>query len=120
MFLTAKEFLLNSYCFLSVVLTSTYSFFFLRYNEVCDPGYDFERSSWQGDTGHFTQVVWKGSTVLGIGKADGQRNGLKCTYYVARYKPAGNVAGQMKQNVLKGSFQQSYCATVNAFQGSGA
>jgi len=42
----------------------------------------------------------KGSTVLGIGKADGQRNGMKCTYYVARYKPAGNVAVQMKQNVL--------------------
>ena len=83
---------------------------------MCDPGYDFESSSWHGGTGHFTQVVWKGSTVLGIGKADGQRQGMKCTYYVARYKPAGNFVGQMKQNVLKGSFQQSYCATVNAFK----
>ena len=36
-----------------------------RYNEVCDPGYDFASGAFSGGTGHFTQVVWKGSTDIG-------------------------------------------------------
>lgn len=44
------------------------------YNEYTDPGYDFEQDGWTGGTpwgnsgtGHFTQVVWKDSTLIGCG-----------------------------------------------------
>jgi len=47
--------------------------------------------------GHFTQVVWKGSTELGIGKASGRNGG---TFVVANYNPPGNFGGQYNQNVF--------------------
>lgn len=87
--------------------------FFFRYNEVCDPGYDFNNGGFSGGTGHFTQVVWKESTVLGIGRAESKKGGMKCAYIVGRYKPAGNMGGRFEENVLKGSFDAaSYCSTV--------
>lgn len=51
--------------------------------------------SWQFDLGrllcvfpgHFTQVVWKGSTELGVGMAT---NGNK-VYVVGQYRPPGNI-----------------------------
>ena len=86
---------------------------FSRYNEVCDPGYNFGGASFSGGTGHFTQVVWKGSTVLGIGRAEGTMRGMKCAYIVGRYKPAGNMMGDFAKNVVKGSFDKgSYCASI--------
>ena len=51
------------------------------YEEVNDPGYDFETGGYQSGTGHFTQVVWKSSTKLGMGHAV-SANGW--TYVVAR------------------------------------
>ncbi|OQV19984.1 hypothetical protein BV898_05988 [Hypsibius exemplaris] len=48
-----------------------------------------------GDTGHFTQVVWKGTKELGIAQSRG-RNGV---YVVANYNPPGNVNGGYKDNV---------------------
>ncbi|MGH0176932.1 UNVERIFIED_CONTAM: hypothetical protein FKN15_073962 [Acipenser sinensis] len=52
--------------------------------------------------GHFTQVVWKSSTEVGVGKAtDG-----KMTFVVGRYSPPGNISnpGYFQENVLpKGS-----------------
>ena len=96
--------------FCSLYLVSLFS----RYNEVCDPGYDFTSPSFSAGTGHFTQVVWKGSTVLGIGRAEGTMRGMKCTYTVARYRPAGNMMGAFAQNVVVGSFDSdSYCASVS-------
>uniref|UniRef100_A0A667YEI0 SCP domain-containing protein n=1 Tax=Myripristis murdjan TaxID=586833 RepID=A0A667YEI0_9TELE len=48
-------------------------------------------------TGHFTQVVWEGSTELGVGLAtDGYM-----TFVVGQYLPAGNMQGQFEQNVHK-------------------
>ena len=62
-----------------------------------------------GKTGHFTQVVWKGSVKLGIGKATGKvvQNGQIsfCTWAVGRYSPAGNVEGAYANNVLKPSIK---------------
>ena len=84
-----------------------------RYNEVCQPGYTFGSESGSSGTGHFTQVVWKGSQKLGMGKADGEKNGMKCTYIVGRYDPAGNMMGAYADNVPKGSFDQSYCSSVS-------
>jgi len=84
------------------------------YNEVCDPGYDFNNGGFSSRTGHFTQVVWKESTDLGMGRAEAQQNGMKCAYIVGRYKPAGNMGGKFQENVIKGSFDAgSYCATVS-------
>ena len=65
------------------------------YSEVKD--YDFSKSGWQTNTGHFTQVVWKDSKELGIGKAksaDGK------VFVVGRYRPAGNNLRAFKENVF--------------------
>lgn len=49
-------------------------------------------------SGHFSQVVWKASAELGIGKAKDSKGRI---YVVANYKPAGNFIGQFAQNVFK-------------------
>ena len=64
-------------------------------------------------TGHFTQVVWKGSKELGIGKATGKKNGMYCTYIVGRYRPPGNFQGKFQQNVARGSFNKDICNTLD-------
>ena len=51
--------------------------------------------------GHFTQLVWKSSTRLGIGKASGKIGDMFCTWVVGRYSPAGNVIGKFQENVIK-------------------
>ena len=80
-----------------------------RYNEVCDPGYNFASGGFSSGTGHFTQVVWKESTELGIGRAETTKGSMKCAYIVGRYKPAGNMMGNFPENVKKGSFDKSHC-----------
>jgi len=50
-------------------------------------------------TGHFTQVVWKGSQKLGVGFA--YSSDRKKVYVVAHYSPPGNFIGQYAQNVLR-------------------
>ena len=73
--------------------------FLYKYEEMTNPGYDFDNPGWNAKpgTGHFTQVVWKASTQLGIGKEE--KNG--CIYVVGRYSPAGNIMGDFESNVLK-------------------
>lgn len=66
------------------------------YEEVKD--YNFRRGGWQGGTGHFTQVVWKGSKELGMGRAKTADGSL--TFVVGRYRPAGNVINYMADNVF--------------------
>ncbi|XP_068724158.1 Golgi-associated plant pathogenesis-related protein 1-like [Montipora capricornis] len=82
------------------------------YFEVCYPGYDFIDGPIESGTGHFTQVVWRESIKLGIGRAvTNDKYGNPCGYIVARYKPAGNVIGRFKQNVLKGDYNaEAYCS----------
>jgi hypothetical protein len=41
--------------------------------------------------GHYTQMVWNGTTEIGCGYATNDQS----TYFVCRYFPAGNVFGQM-------------------------
>ncbi|XP_034935535.1 uncharacterized protein [Chelonus insularis] len=48
-------------------------------------------------TGHFTQVIWRGSTELGVGMSR-NRNGE--VYVVCNYNPAGNFLGSFMENVL--------------------
>ena len=41
------------------------------YDELYKPGYNFNNPGWNENpgAGHFTQLVWKGTTELGIGIA---------------------------------------------------
>ena len=52
--------------------------------------------------GHFTQVVWKGTTQLGCGKQTCTINGQTGTYWVCKYSPAGNFndTNSLQANVL--------------------
>ena len=51
------------------------------YNELFDPGYDFDQPGFSKGTGHFTQVVWNGSTKLGMGHGQGSTDKSKLYYY---------------------------------------
>ncbi|XP_029961495.1 Golgi-associated plant pathogenesis-related protein 1 [Salarias fasciatus] len=65
------------------------------YAEIKD--YNFKNPGFQGNTGHFTQVVWKSSTELGVGMAtDGNT-----AFVVGQYRPAGNISnpGYFQDNV---------------------
>jgi hypothetical protein len=76
-----------------------------RYSEEKD--YDYQtggksascKSDPDCEIGHFTAVVWKGSTELGIAKATGKVDNWFCTWAVGRYKPQGNIEGQYTTNV---------------------
>jgi len=58
--------------------------------------YDFEVGGTMS-AGHFSQVVWKDSTEIGIGKAMTSDNKI---IVVANYDPAGNFMGKYKDNVF--------------------
>ena len=62
-------------------------------------------------TGHFSQVVWKNSKVIGVGKATKKKDGVICEYVVTRYSPAGNIKGEFKDNIAKGSFDPMICSS---------
>ena len=90
------------------IYANIYSEFLLhiRYNE--NKYYDYYNgvSTTGDDIGHFTQVVWKGSSRLGVGKARGWAyiQGQwwdNCDFIVARYSPAGNVKGRYQSNVQR-------------------
>jgi uncharacterized protein YkwD len=67
------------------------------YSEVAK--YDFTKPGFNPDTGHFTQVVWKGSTQLGCGMAMGCPGAFGGGYWVCRYAPPGNMRGAFPENV---------------------
>jgi Cysteine-rich secretory protein family. len=76
--------------------------YFKRYGEVCDPGYQFGSKEPASGTLHFTQLIWRETTELGMGVAEGKKDGMTCFYAVARYRIRGNMGGQYKENVPKG------------------
>ncbi|KAI3372667.1 hypothetical protein L3Q82_022709 [Scortum barcoo] len=66
------------------------------YSEIKD--YSWSNPGYNGKSGHFTQVVWKDSTELGVGYAtDGH-----VAFVVGQYRPAGNMnmPGYFEKNVL--------------------
>ncbi|KAG5361384.1 Protein PRY1 [Yarrowia sp. E02] len=65
------------------------------YDEVKD--YNFAQGAFSMATGHFTQMVWKGSNQLGCAKRDCGSSGA---YVVCEYYPRGNIIGAFVQNVL--------------------
>ena len=68
------------------------------YNEIKD--YNFNNPGFTNNTGHFTQVVWKGSKQVGFGYAQSSNGGH---FGVANYYPAGNIntPEYFGENVLK-------------------
>ena len=60
--------------------------------------YDFGSPGFSLETGHFTQVVWKGTVEIGLGCS--KSNDGKLTYIVARYNPPGNILNKFPENVL--------------------
>lgn len=58
--------------------------------------YKFPNGGFSMKTGHFTQVVWRGTTQVGCGRS--QCNGMDI--WVCEYDPAGNWEGQYRENVL--------------------
>ncbi|SCW00792.1 LAFE_0C12090g1_1 [Lachancea fermentati] len=60
--------------------------------------YNFDNPGFSEETGHFTQVVWKNSTIIGCGY-------IYCgsyfgQYTICNYEAPGNVAGEYSENVL--------------------
>ncbi|RUS83069.1 hypothetical protein EGW08_009155, partial [Elysia chlorotica] len=68
----------------------------LWYDEIKD--YNWDDPGFSMNTGHFTQLVWKACTHLGIGRSQSTSSGL--FVYVANYSPAGNMLGAFQENVL--------------------
>jgi len=63
--------------------------------------YDFSKPGFSGATGHFTQVVWKGSKLVGIGVKRNSKGDK--VFVVAEYSPRGNNMnkGEFAANVLR-------------------
>jgi hypothetical protein len=87
------------------------------YGEIID--YDFAGAKgFDPDkyaTGHFTQLVWKGSTKFGAARAFGKKSESATmyeTYIVANFSPAGNLPSAHAANVLAPTAGQSVDATL--------
>jgi Cysteine-rich secretory protein family len=69
------------------------------YNEISD--YNFGDPGFSESTGHFTQVVWVGSTSVGCAWISCNTASTPGYYLMCEYSPAGNVIGEFAQNVLQ-------------------
>ncbi|XP_065093092.1 uncharacterized protein LOC135713787 [Ochlerotatus camptorhynchus] len=69
----------------------------LWYNEIKNYRFGQANPTNFSQVGHFTQVVWKRSTKLGVGIA---KNGTN-VYVVCNYSPPGNYGGQYPANVTR-------------------
>ena len=75
----------------------------VEYYDFDDPGTSTDPSK---AIGHFTQVVWKGSTKLGCGVASCPSGQV----VVCQYSAAGNYLGQYGDNVGRGTRSASDCS----------
>ena len=69
----------------------------LWYKEISN--YDYNKPGFSSNTGHFTSLVWKKSSHVGIGVAV---KGTTC-YVVMNFDPPGNLQGDFPTNVLEQS-----------------
>lgn len=86
-----------------------------RYDEACC--HNFSIHGFRNVSGHFSQLVWKATEEIGVGRAFGTKWGMNCSFIVARYKPKGNIDSEeaFKENVERGTFDPiAYnCTAVN-------
>ncbi|XP_071801937.1 uncharacterized protein [Asterias amurensis] len=59
--------------------------------------YDYRNAGYSSGTGHFTQMIWRGSKEFGIGKAITKTGKV---LVVAQFRPPGNVVGRYESNVF--------------------
>ena len=75
-----------------------------KVKEICESWYNekknyiFGQIKYQKGTGHFTQMIWKGTKEVGFGWGTSKSNKF---YFLAYYYPAGNEIGKFKENVLE-------------------
>lgn len=62
--------------------------------------YDYDAPGFRSATGHFTQVVWKGSLEIGCGFATNCPLPGKKNIWLCLYNPPGNYRGQYAKNVF--------------------
>uniref|UniRef100_A0A0K8R9V8 Putative antigen 5 protein n=1 Tax=Ixodes ricinus TaxID=34613 RepID=A0A0K8R9V8_IXORI len=67
----------------------------LWYNEIHK--YNYRNPWYSPQTSHFTQMVWKATTLVGCGYARSHYSGT--TYVVCNYWPQGNIHGEFANNV---------------------
>ncbi len=74
-----------------------------RLEEACESWYNekikykFDSNKYQSGTGHFTQMVWKGTRIVGFGFLQYHENK---SYFLALYYPPGNKLFHFKENVI--------------------
>ncbi|MEU4317623.1 CAP family protein [Nocardia fluminea] len=85
----------NLYAAVGATTASGQSVTEARYDEVRH--YNFDTPGFSMSTGHFTQLVWKDTTKIGVGLA----TRANTTYVVANYDPPGNALGHFPANVLR-------------------
>ncbi|KAH6682561.1 extracellular SCP domain-containing protein Pry1 [Halenospora varia] len=61
--------------------------------------YDYNNPVFGHDTGHFTQVVWKGTTAVGCARTYCPNTYPGGVFVVCQYKAPGNFAGRFADNV---------------------
>ena len=66
------------------------------YNE--EKNYNYDSNKYKKGTGHFTQMIWKGTKEVGFGYSKLYNNK---SIFLVYYYPAGNEIGKFKENVLK-------------------
>ncbi len=91
---------------------------FSRYSKVCR--YDFLAHAAKSKTTpvkDFTQIVWRGTEKLGVGRATSHLN-KPCTYIVAQYLPRHDPA-ERRTNVDLGDFNKEICKDLT-YVGFGA
>ncbi|CCH61027.1 hypothetical protein TBLA_0D05340 [Henningerozyma blattae CBS 6284] len=60
--------------------------------------YDYSNPQYSSATGHFTQLIWKGSTLVGCGIKN--CNNEWGQYVICSYQAPGNVIGEFSENIM--------------------
>jgi len=60
--------------------------------------YNYDSPGFSSSTGSFTQMVWKDTTEIGVGRAFGPQGQ---TFVIALYSNPGNVRGRYETNVAR-------------------
>ncbi|KAI5729392.1 hypothetical protein M8J76_002017 [Diaphorina citri] len=69
------------------------------YREYFDLEPPLEALTTGNPTGHFTQVVWNGTTEVGLGLSRNASSDFHKVIVVANYAPPGNILGRFKESV---------------------